>query len=85
MLAAIDDPATMRLRASLSGDMVGGAARFRRPRETGRTIYAALYELGDDELITALEALGKKLHIVLSNSEGERTSRARRRKPTATQ
>jgi len=30
-------------------------------------VYAALYELDDDVLISALESLGKKAHIVLSN------------------
>jgi hypothetical protein len=43
------------------------AARFRRPCEIGRLAHAALYELGDDQLIGALEHIGKRLHLVPSN------------------
>jgi hypothetical protein len=35
---------------------------------TDGTIYAALYELGDDELITELRGLGRRLRLVLSNA-----------------
>jgi len=38
-----------------------------RAKKSGR-IYAALYELGDEQLIVALEGLGNRLDIVLSNS-----------------
>ncbi len=63
----IDDPANP-LRASLSGAMVEALTDFLdRAKSTG-TIYAALYELGDEELIARLEGLGKRLQIVLSNS-----------------
>lgn len=56
------------LRASLSGDMVEALTEFvDRAKSSGR-IYAALYELGDEELIAKLEGIGKRLHIVLSNS-----------------
>jgi phosphatidylserine/phosphatidylglycerophosphate/cardiolipin synthase-like enzyme len=56
------------LRASLSGDMVEALTGFvDRAKKSGK-IYAALYELGDEELIQKLEHLGKKLEIVLSNS-----------------
>ena len=56
------------LRASLSGDMVEALTEFvGRVKKSGR-IYAALYELGDEQLIKTLEGLGKKLDIVLSNS-----------------
>lgn len=56
------------LRASLSGDMVEAVTEFTaRAKKSGR-IYAALYELGDEQLIVALESLGKRLDIVLSNS-----------------
>src|SRR5262249_28454913 len=30
-------------------------------------VFAALFELSDDELVTALSALGKKAHVVLAN------------------
>jgi phosphatidylserine/phosphatidylglycerophosphate/cardiolipin synthase-like enzyme len=36
-------------------------------KKAGGEIYAALYELNDPELIAALEALGKKCHLVLAN------------------
>jgi phosphatidylserine/phosphatidylglycerophosphate/cardiolipin synthase-like enzyme len=56
------------LRASLSGDMVEALTGFvDRAAKSGK-IYAALYELGDEELIAKLEGLGDKLEIVLSNS-----------------
>jgi phosphatidylserine/phosphatidylglycerophosphate/cardiolipin synthase-like enzyme len=56
------------LRASLSGDMVEALTEFVDRAKTSGKIYAALYELGDEELIEALEHLGDKLEIVLSNS-----------------
>jgi hypothetical protein len=56
------------LRASLSGDMVEALTGFvDRANKSGK-IYAALYELGDEELIKKLEHLGDRLEIVLSNS-----------------
>ncbi len=56
------------LRSSLSGNMVAALTAFvARANKTGK-IYAALYELGDEELVSCLEHLGKKLEIVLSNS-----------------
>jgi phosphatidylserine/phosphatidylglycerophosphate/cardiolipin synthase-like enzyme len=56
------------LRASLSGDMVEALTGFvGRAKKSGK-IYAALYELGDEELIQKLEGLGNKLEIILSNS-----------------
>jgi phosphatidylserine/phosphatidylglycerophosphate/cardiolipin synthase-like enzyme len=76
------------LRASLSGDMVEALTGFvDRAKKSGK-IYAALYELGDEELIKKLESLGDRLEIVLSNStvtdpktkeksDGNETSRAR--------
>lgn len=59
---------TNPLRASLTGDMVGALTRFVDRAKTSGTIYAALYELGDEELIKKLEGLGARLQIVLSNS-----------------
>ncbi len=56
------------LRASLSGDMVEALTEFVQRAKTSGRIYAALYELKDEELIETLEKIGKRLHIVLSNS-----------------
>src|SRR4029078_10633531 len=62
---------------------------FVRRAKGGGALYAALYELGDDEVITALEGVGKRLHLLLSNlqagdeqsasaiSDGNAASRAR--------
>jgi hypothetical protein len=65
LLALVSDPQDP-LRASLSGDMVEALLGFLdRAKSTGK-IYAALYELSDDELIQRLGALGDRLEIVLS-------------------
>jgi phosphatidylserine/phosphatidylglycerophosphate/cardiolipin synthase-like enzyme len=56
------------LRASLSGDMVEALIGFLDRAKSSGKIYAALYELGDEELIKKLETLGQRLKIVLSNS-----------------
>jgi len=63
-VADMKDP----LRASLSGDMVEAMTEFVDRAKTSGKIHAALYELGDEELIRKLEKLGKRLNIVLSNS-----------------
>ncbi len=65
--ALIADPKNP-LRASLSGDMVEALADFVDRAKSSGMIYAALYELNDEELIAKLENLGKRLHIVLSNA-----------------
>jgi len=76
LLAAIakkDGP----LRTSLAGDMIATLLAFTARAQAGGKLYAALYELGDDELISALEAAGKKLHLVLANpkaSDGQSAS-----------
>lgn len=63
-IAQTTDP----LRASLSGDMVEALTGFADRAKSSGKIYAALYELGDEELIGKLKGLGKRLEIVLSNS-----------------
>jgi phosphatidylserine/phosphatidylglycerophosphate/cardiolipin synthase-like enzyme len=63
----VGDPASP-LRASLSGDMVEALNMFLDRAKSSGKIYAALYELGDEELIRRLEGLGKRLQIILSNS-----------------
>ncbi|PWT77619.1 MAG: hypothetical protein C5B58_16495 [Acidobacteria bacterium] len=67
LLPQIDDPKS-QLRADLSGDMVEALTEFVDRAKSSGTIYAALYELGDEELIQKLEGLGNRLKIVLSNS-----------------
>ena len=56
------------LRASLSGDMVEVLNNFLARAKSSSKVYAALYELDDEELILGLEKLGKRLEIVLSNA-----------------
>ena len=68
LLAAIV-PKDGKLRVSLAGDMIPALLDFVRRAKAGGALYAALYELGDDELITALEGVGKRLHLVLSNPD----------------
>jgi len=65
--ALIADPAN-DLRASLSGDMVEALTGFVDRARSGGKIYAALYELHDEELVQKLEKLGHKLEIVLGNA-----------------
>jgi phosphatidylserine/phosphatidylglycerophosphate/cardiolipin synthase-like enzyme len=56
------------LRASLSGDMVEALTGFVDRLKVGGKLYAALYELEDEQLLSLLEKAGKKLHVVLSNA-----------------
>lgn len=67
LLAAIAS-STNPLRKSLAADMTPTLIEFLNRANTGGTIYAALYELADAELIEALAGLKSKLHIVLSNA-----------------
>ncbi|HEY2558661.1 MAG TPA: phospholipase D-like domain-containing protein [Caldimonas sp.] len=76
LLAAIAKPGGA-LRTSLAGDMTAALLDFVGRASSGGALYAALYELGDDELIGALEKVGKRLHLVLSNpsaSDGQSAS-----------
>ena len=66
-VATLGDP----LRDSLSGDMVEALTGFMTRAKTSGKIYAALYELGDEQLITQLVGLKNRLFIVLSNSVKE--------------
>ncbi|HWA70792.1 MAG TPA: phospholipase D-like domain-containing protein [Polyangiaceae bacterium] len=59
------------LRASLSGDMVEALTEFVARAKKSGTIYAALYELHDQQLLDALAGLGTRLKIVLSNAAVE--------------
>jgi phosphatidylserine/phosphatidylglycerophosphate/cardiolipin synthase-like enzyme len=68
LLEQIADPRNA-LRASLSGDMVEALTGFLDRAKTKGHIYAGLYELKDKELLGKLTDIGKRLHIVLSNSK----------------
>ena len=68
-IAKPDDP----IRARLVGGLEGGVLQLLdRADKDGGECYCALYELADHDLIEHLKALGKKLHLVLSNA-GEDT------------
>ncbi len=67
LIARVSD-AKDALRASLSGDMVEALTGFVDRAKSSGKIYAALYELHDEELIQKLEKIGKRLNIVLSNA-----------------
>ena len=67
LLDLVADP-KQALRKSLAGDMISALLTFVARTDKGGTLYAALYELGDSQLIDALKGPGKKLHLVLSNS-----------------
>jgi phosphatidylserine/phosphatidylglycerophosphate/cardiolipin synthase-like enzyme len=66
LLKAVAEPDNP-LRKSLAGDMIAALLDFVARADAGGTLYAALYELGDEQLISALEQAGKKLHLILSN------------------
>jgi PLD-like domain len=74
LLKQIGDPKN-QLRADLSGDMVEALTGFLDRAKTSGAIYAALYELGDAELIAGLKKLGKRLQIVLSNSAAKKNGK----------
>lgn len=67
LLAHIREP-TDALRASLSGDMIEALTDFVNRAKSGGRLYAALYELHDEELVRLLEQSGKKAYVVLSNA-----------------
>jgi phosphatidylserine/phosphatidylglycerophosphate/cardiolipin synthase-like enzyme len=55
------------LRMDLAGQMIATLTTFLERTKQGGSIYAALYELTDTELVNGLSALGKKLNIVLAD------------------
>ncbi|MFI9503632.1 phospholipase D-like domain-containing protein [Nocardia sp. NPDC052566] len=83
--ARISDRVDDRIRAFLAGglrtallELLDGTA------DDHSEVYAALFELGDTELITHLAALGPRAHVVLANGsiqkeDGETTAQARTR------
>jgi phosphatidylserine/phosphatidylglycerophosphate/cardiolipin synthase-like enzyme len=66
LLKAVADPGNA-LRKSLAGDMIAALLDFVGRAGKGGTLHAALYELGDEQLISALEGAGEKLHLILAN------------------
>jgi hypothetical protein len=66
LLSMIKDPAN-QLRKDLAGDITGTLTGFVAQAKKGGSIYAALYELTDVELVQALVGIGDKLNIVLAN------------------
>jgi hypothetical protein len=74
LVAEVSKPASP-LRASLSGDMVETLLGFLNRAATDGTIYAALYELGDDELIPKLQGLGRRLRLAVQRNQKRRTHR----------
>lgn len=64
----IKDKDDRTIRLFLSGDLrTALLGELKTALDEGGEIYAALFELSDDELIEALCALKKRAHIVLSN------------------
>ena len=66
LLSMIKDPAN-QLRKDLAGDITGTLTGFVAQAKKSGSIYAALYELTDVELVQALAGIGNKLNIVLAN------------------
>ena len=66
LLAMIKDPSNS-LRKDLAGDITDTLTGFLARTKNGGSIYAALYELTDVELVQSLVGIGKKLNIVLAN------------------
>ena len=59
------------MRKDLAGDILGTLTGFVARAKTSGSIYAALYELTDVELVQSLVGIGDKLNIVLANIVGK--------------
>ncbi len=70
LLAEIKVPGN-QLRMDLAGDILGTLTGFVARTKTSGSIYAALYELTDVELVQSLVGVGAKLNIVLANIVGK--------------
>jgi phosphatidylserine/phosphatidylglycerophosphate/cardiolipin synthase-like enzyme len=66
LLSMIADPANS-LRKDLAGDIIGTLTQFVAQAKAAGTLYAALYEMTDKELLESLVEAGQKLNIVLAN------------------
>jgi len=60
-----------QLRKDLAGDILETLTGFVARAKTSGSIYAALYELTDVELVQSLVGIGHKLNIVLANIVGK--------------
>jgi phosphatidylserine/phosphatidylglycerophosphate/cardiolipin synthase-like enzyme len=73
------------IREFLSGDLRKALLEQLKIADEQKTeVYAALFELSDDELLAALSKLGKRAHVVLANGsitakKGEGSAAARKR------
>jgi phosphatidylserine/phosphatidylglycerophosphate/cardiolipin synthase-like enzyme len=78
-----------RMRRNLSGQLRTALLELLKRTARGQGhVYAALFELGDTELVDRLAALGPRAHVVLSNGsvqkrKGETTAQARTRDENA--
>lgn len=70
-----------QLRKDLAGDIIGTLTGFVARAKKSGSIYAALYELTDDELRKSLSGIGKKLNIVLANIVAKPTKGGSDEKP----
>ncbi len=71
VLKRIADPSDP-LRISLAGDMVDALTELpQQAAAQGADLYCALYEFEDQQLIGALEKVGRNAHVLLSNMPGE--------------
>lgn len=69
----IKDKDDKTIRKFLSGDLrVVLLDHLKTALKEGTEIYAALFELSDEELIEALCALGKRAHLVLANGSAKK-------------
>jgi phosphatidylserine/phosphatidylglycerophosphate/cardiolipin synthase-like enzyme len=66
LLAMIKDPSN-QLRKDLAGDITGTLTGFVAQAKKTGSIYAALYELTDVELVQSLVSIGDKLNIIVAN------------------
>lgn len=70
LLAAIEVPGN-QLRKDLAGDILKTLTGFVARAKKKGSIYAALYELTDVELVQSLVGIGERLNIVLANIVGK--------------
>jgi len=81
----ISDKDDKTIRDFLSGDLrLALLNQLKIAKQEKTDVFAALFEMSDDELITALSGLGKRAHVVLANGsitkrKNETSAEARKR------
>jgi phosphatidylserine/phosphatidylglycerophosphate/cardiolipin synthase-like enzyme len=70
-----------QLREDLAGDILSTLTGFVARAKTSGSVYAALYELTDVELVKSLVGIGKKLNVVLANIAAKPTPGGSEEKP----